>query len=401
MNSFQFTFRILGYVLFPALLLYLYYLTFPITGTGEPIDSLIQSRNSQIVKLSRDRKDILSFIEELKQREWSVIEVLKVLNTNIKNNQEKLDDLLYKIDELNKSIAISDNKIQRLERDVSKDQYRIQQQVYVLFYVRRIRKMTHLVGLSSFKNYFRNQYLLQKNTEVDAAVLARLKENLSEWEKENETQKLQKQQFVNFKAESEEQNKLLSFERQQQQTYLHHIRQDRSLRMKYLREVQVELEQLNDVIHSLKTKKKNEKKTKRFQGFFRYKNALPSPVKGELVHKFGQKQSPFYTLFKKGVLIETKENQEVYSILPGKVVWSGPFHRYQNLVILDHGKGSLSVYGNLEEIFVIVNDVVDKGYALGTVAYNDVEQRYLFYFETRYNKRAVNPEQWLKKPAWQ
>jgi septal ring factor EnvC (AmiA/AmiB activator) len=69
-------------------------------------------------------------------------------------------------------------------------------------------------------------------------------------------------------------------------------------------------------------------------------------------------------------------------------------------VILDHGKGSLSVYGNLDEVFVINGDVIDQNYTLGTVAYNEMEKRYLFYFETRHNRRAVDPEQWLKKPAW-
>jgi septal ring factor EnvC (AmiA/AmiB activator) len=123
-------------------------------------------------------------------------------------------------------------------------------------------------------------------------------------------------------------------------------------------------------------------------------------VKGKLVHHFGQKESIFYTLYKRGVLVETVKNEEVRSFLPGKIVWVGPFRGYHNLVIMDHGKGSFSVYGNLDEIFAIVDEFIDQGTPLGTVAYNDQEQRYLFYFETRLNKRAVNPMPWLAEAVW-
>ena len=99
-------------------------------------------------------------------------------------------------------------------------------------------------------------------------------------------------------------------------------------------------------------------------------------------------------------MVETAADESVHSILTGKVVWAGPFRGYQNLVILDHGKGSFSVYGNLGELFVLKDDVIDQGYVLGGVAYDKVEERSLFYFEMRYNKRAVNPSHWLKKPRW-
>ncbi|MBU3914324.1 peptidoglycan DD-metalloendopeptidase family protein, partial [bacterium] len=269
-----------------------------------------------------------------------------------------------------------------------------------LFHISVVRKMTPFVGLGSFEDYFRNKRLLQRNTKLSAQTLVRLDENLRRIKKEYDRQNEQNVQLTSLRKAKEEQNNLLKFEQQQQFTYLQHIQKDQSTRLRYLREIQVELERLNDVIHLLEQKKENDEKSKQFGGFRNYKNTLSAPVKGKLIHRFGRKHSPFYTLFKRGVLVETSKNDNVRSILPGKVVWSGPFRGYQNLVILDHGKGSLSVYGNLDEVFVIVDDVIDQNYILGTVAYNSSENRYLFYFETRYNKRAVDPVQWLKNPVW-
>ncbi len=364
------------------------------------LEKVIQDRGQQIHILLSERKSTQEIIEELKGQEWGVLEVLKVLNENIKTNLIKLNSIVLEIENLEEDIQLTANKIEGLNIQIEEDKERLHKQLFALFYLRKIKKMTLFLAVNSFKNYFRNKQLLQRNTELDALTINRLSENLAELEQEVQYQMDQKIKMIDLKQSREEQKKLLAFEREQQFTYLHHIRQDKTLRVKYLRAVQMELEKLNDVIHSLEIKKENEKKTKRFRGLYRYKYSLPSPVKGKLVHRFGRKSSRFYTLFKRGVLVETEQKQKVNSILQGKVVWSGPFHGYRNLIILDHGKGSLSVYGNLDEVFVIVDDVVDQNIPLGTVAFNENEGRYLFYFETRYNKRAVNPEQWLKKPSW-
>ncbi len=375
--------------------------TLPLLGdASQNLDNQILSRNEQIAKLIREKKDTQSLIGELKNREWSVIEILKVLNNNIKINLEKLNTIELNIVRLEEEIILTSNKISGLKKDIIKDENRIRKQLQALFYLRKMRNLTPFIGIRSLEHFFRNQKLIQLNAELDAKLVKRLKGNLRELENEIDKSKIQKDKLSALSISEKEQKKLLAFEKEQQFTYMHHIRQDKSIRIKYLREIQVELERLNDIIHSLEMKKNNEKKAKQFKGLYRYKYSLPSPVAGKIIHKFGQKSSQFYTLFKRGVLIETAENEKVRSILSGKVVWSGPFHGYRNLIILDHGKGSLTVYGNLEEVFVIADDVIDQNYVLGTVAFDDLEERYLFYFESRYNKRAVNPEQWLKKPVW-
>lgn len=373
---------------------------FAVVHGDEGWDKVIENRSEQVHQLLEERQNAQELVEELKRQEWGVLEVLKLLNSNIKNNQEKLNNILIEIDHLQEDIQLSLSKINGLRAQIETDKNRLHQQLIALFYLRKIKKMSLFLAVNTFEDYFRNKRLLERSSELDALTIDRLNQNLLELEQESEALKAQRAKLVTLKQSREEQKKLLDFERRQQFTYLHHIRQDRSLRVKYLRDIQVELERLNDAIHSLEIKKENEQKAKRFRGLYRYKYTLPSPVSGEVLHHFGQKNSKYYTLYKRGVLVETAEHAEVKSILQGKVVWSGPFHGYRNLIILDHGKGSFSVYGNLDEVFVIVDDVVDRSTALGTVALNKKESKYLFYFETRYNKRAVNPEQWLKKPSW-
>ncbi|MCP4754083.1 MAG: peptidoglycan DD-metalloendopeptidase family protein [Proteobacteria bacterium] len=364
------------------------------------LDRLIRLRGQEIQKLLNERKGTLSLIEEFKKREFRVREVLNVLNESIETNRNKLSKITGNIESLQIDIVATSVKIAQLNGEIETDKENIDRQLQALFYIGRIKKMTHFIGLNSFENYFRNQRLLQNSTKLDVQILNRLNLNLQILEQEEKRQMEQKKRLMGLRMAEEDQKRLLDFELQQQRTYLQHIRVDRSTRIKYLREIQVDLERLNDTLFTLEEKKENRKKSKSFRGFRKRERSLPSPVKGKLVHRFGRRQSPFYTLYNRGVLVETYKEEEVQSILPGKVVWAGPMRGYKNVVILDHGKGSLSVYGNLDGIFVMVDDIVDQKYTLGTVAYNEVDQRNLFYFETRYNKRAINPVQWLKRPAW-
>ncbi len=94
------------------------------------------------------------------------------------------------------------------------------------------------------------------------------------------------------------------------------------------------------------------------------------------------------------------EGEEVFSILEGKVVFAGPFRGYDKVIILDHGKDSFSVYGKLSEMYVQVGEIVDAQVSLGVVGSDSMSGKHLFYFETRKNKRSVNPIQWFKRNVW-
>ncbi|NQU63437.1 MAG: peptidoglycan DD-metalloendopeptidase family protein [SAR324 cluster bacterium] len=364
------------------------------------IDRLIRLRESEKQRLKNEQQETLAQINITENRSLKVLELVNVFGKNIERTQIKLDRLKHRIFILKKQIIKTESKINILEIEIEKDKEEINRQLLVLFYVGRVKNMTLFVGLSSFDHYFRNQKLLQTSTLLDIELLNRLNLNHGQLQEEKDKLNNQRIDLTNIQLEAEAEKKLLKFERLQQVTYLKHLRTDRTAHVRYLREIQVGMEQLNDKLYSLTVTKENQNRIRYFTGFYKKKNSLPSPVTGNVVHYFNQKESPFFTLFNKGVVVETTADEPVHSILSGKVGYAGPFKGYQNLVILDHGKGSFSVYGNLGELFVLKDDIIDQGDILGSVAYDEVEERSLFYFEMRFNKKAVNPTRWLKKPRW-
>ncbi|WP_241762683.1 murein hydrolase activator EnvC family protein [Dyella ginsengisoli] len=114
------------------------------------------------------------------------------------------------------------------------------------------------------------------------------------------------------------------------------------------------------------------------------RGSLPWPAPGE-VHSYGN-----------GVLIRAPGGSEVHAVAKGRVVYANFLRGYGMLVILDHGGGWMSMYGNNEALLHRVGDTVEAGEAVGTaMAPTGVNTG--AYFELRHANKPVDPRSWLAR----
>ena len=66
------------------------------------------------------------------------------------------------------------------------------------------------------------------------------------------------------------------------------------------------------------------------------------------------------------------------------------------MLIIDHGNGFLSLYGNNESLVAEVGDWVEPGALIGVVGSNPGMTQGL-YFELRKDGKAVDPAAWIKR----
>jgi septal ring factor EnvC (AmiA/AmiB activator) len=111
---------------------------------------------------------------------------------------------------------------------------------------------------------------------------------------------------------------------------------------------------------------------------------LPWPAPGS-VHNFGN-----------GVLIAAPRGSEVHAVAAGRVVYAHFMRGYGQLIILNHGNGWLSMYGNNETLLHGVGDDIAEGEALGTASLATSDSTGV-YFELRQNGKPVDPRTWLSQ----
>ncbi len=122
---------------------------------------------------------------------------------------------------------------------------------------------------------------------------------------------------------------------------------------------------------------------------------LARPVKGALVASFGSARGHGNTW--QGLQYEAPEGTEVVACADGRVVYADWLRGYGNLIIIDHGKGYLSVYGNNETLIKQVGDSVKQGETISTVGSSGGNTQAGLYFELRHNGKPINPMPWLSR----
>ncbi|WP_395489829.1 murein hydrolase activator EnvC [Cedecea davisae] len=117
------------------------------------------------------------------------------------------------------------------------------------------------------------------------------------------------------------------------------------------------------------------------------------PVRGSLLHRYGEQLQG--ELRWKGIVIGASEGTEVKAIADGRVILADWLQGYGLVVVIEHGKGDMSLYGYNQSALVSVGTQVRAGQAIALVGSSGGQGRPSLYFEIRRQGQAVNPQPWL------
>lgn len=131
--------------------------------------------------------------------------------------------------------------------------------------------------------------------------------------------------------------------------------------------------------------------------FGRHKGRLSLPVEGKVTNQFGSRR-PESTLSWTGWFIRATAKQPVQAIAPGRVVYADWLRGFGNLLIVDHGQGYMSLYGNNQTLYKQVGDTLRTGDLIAAVGNSGGNEDSGLYFELRFKGQPVNPGSWFKHP---
>jgi septal ring factor EnvC (AmiA/AmiB activator) len=126
------------------------------------------------------------------------------------------------------------------------------------------------------------------------------------------------------------------------------------------------------------------------------KGKLAFPVKGDIANKFGTPR-PDSTVLWKGLFLRAAASQPVKAIAAGRVVFADWLRGFGNLLIVDHGDGFMSLYGNNETLLKQVGDTLRGGDAIAAVGNSGGNEESGLYFELRHEGNPIDPMKWVKR----
>lgn len=129
--------------------------------------------------------------------------------------------------------------------------------------------------------------------------------------------------------------------------------------------------------------------------FISLKGKLPLPVKGKITSKFGSRRPDSPVLWK-GLFVQTVASQQVYAVAAGRVIFADWLRGFGNLLIIDHGLGYMSLYGNNETLYKQVGDDLQGGDTIAAVGNSGGNENYGLYFELRHEGIPLDPAKWIR-----
>ncbi len=127
--------------------------------------------------------------------------------------------------------------------------------------------------------------------------------------------------------------------------------------------------------------------------FASMKGRLALPLAGDITNRFGQPRADGGLQWR-GITIVARPGQEVRAVAPGRVVFADWLRGFGNLLIVDHGDGYMTLYGNNESLLRRVGDGVRGGDPVATVGSSGGSGPAGLYFELRHQGKPLDPLGW-------
>lgn len=127
--------------------------------------------------------------------------------------------------------------------------------------------------------------------------------------------------------------------------------------------------------------------------FASLKGKLNLPARGKLMNRFGAIREDTGISWK-GLFIKSVEGSEVKSVASGRVVFADWMRGFGNLIIIDHGNGYMSLYGNNQSVLRKVGDEISGGDTIALVGDSGGNSVNGLYYELRKQSKPFDPMGW-------
>ena len=123
------------------------------------------------------------------------------------------------------------------------------------------------------------------------------------------------------------------------------------------------------------------------------KGKLHLPIRGEVKNRFGSNREDSGISWK-GLFIRANAGTEVKVVANGQVVFADWLRGFGNLIIVDHGDGYMSLYGNNQALLKVVGNNVHAGDTIAAVGNSGGNESNGLYYDLRRQSLPFDPLSW-------
>ena len=351
--------------------------------------------------------------DELKDSETAISSAnkkLREINQKQKQNKNTLNSLKKQSLNLNENLSQQQQQLSNLLRQ----QYMHGGQSYGQLILQN-KNPSEIARDVKYFSYIAKQH---------AKVIDGMQSNLVKVKKLNNQTATTLQEVANLKAKQEAEKKALEQQKQEKSKIVKTLSKQISAQRGEIDKLKRDEKSLSKLVQRLakiipktilkKTKKAIKKKqdkiddgndekiasneatpTNAYSGsnFAALKGKLHLPVRGDVTNRFGAARQDTGVTWK-GLFIKAAEGNDVKTVADGRVVFADWMRGFGNMIIVDHGNGYMSLYGNNQAVLKSVGDEVNAGDAIASVGNSGGNESNGLYYELRRQSKPFDPMSW-------
>ena len=361
-------------------------------------------------------KDIRGRIEALRKQltesessKAEAADALKDSERAVSETSRKLYQISGQRREVNTALSRLQARARAAEGNIAEEQVTLSRLLYQQYVGGQSDALKLVLTGEDPNEIARQLHYLSYVSRARAELLASLRENLASLDKLTGETRRKSSELHALQSEETSQMRRLEQEKAQRQQIYVKVSDDIEKSRKQLSTLKRDEERLSQLIERLAkeaTRKSNKKPGKHLTNralpnadtgagpFRQLKGKLRLPVIGELMNRFGSPRQDS-GLSWKGLFISAKSGREVKAVAEGRVVYADWLRGFGNLLILDHGDGYMSLYGNNESLLKQVGEEAKAGDTIAAAGKSGGNPDSGLYFELRFQGKPFDPIPWV------
>ena len=363
----------------------------PVSGQDRP--DLLQSQRQQLEQVQAEREQMQRQVAGFHLSEQEALQEIATLSDTVKAQRRRTRALEEELTRTTALQAQQDAELANLTSNAEGSRSRIAVRLRRLYRLVKTERSATLFQLTRSRTFARDVSLLARVQAIDQAALKQYETLGQALQAKTVEVHETVQRLRGLRADLDSERKQLADRESGLSDSLKELKRNQQLYAKYLADLDGMQATMQEAVVRLERNRAPVEGPQTDPATLRGKLLFPVSS-ARLLERFGE-QSGTVKKFQRGILLGPSEAATVRAAAAGSVVHAGPFRGYEELVVLDHGKGLFTVYGHLDKLSVVKGAQVEAGAVLGTVAWQPESNRAELYFEVRLDGKPEDPEGWL------
>lgn len=367
-------------------------------GEGGPSET-----KQEFERIKREMKEKKKEIKRAQSREHSVLSALEKIDRDILAGSTEFANQRKRLEEAETAEREIETSSERLGRELAEMKRVYAMRLRALY--RMSRSGTVVIDPSDgLDGVIKQVKYLRCIAERDRTIIRDYSNALMRMRMQRADLAQKKEEILRRRRAVEAQKRSLEAKRGEKSAILVSVRQQKGLQEQTLRELEEASASLWAMIGTDERERRSVAPRKPAAGPHEEgapgpRGRLPWPAEGPLLTRFGMQRHPQFgtMVFRRGIEIEVREGETVRAVEDGQVAYADWYRGYGKLVILDHGDGLYTLYGNLSKLDLKKGERVSRGQPIGLAGETGSLKGAKLYFEIRRKGEAEDPLLWLAK----